>query len=176
MEKKLRIILPIVIVVLIYLVYDSIDRPIREQKKVSQIEGKIIERMRHIKMAQFAYRDLKNSFAPSFDTLINAMNNEKWPIIKVEGDPEDTLSVVKIDTTYISLYEYAFPNKDVVLDSLPYVPLNPNRVKFLMQSDIITVNNTSVPVFMLKDPEPYSKKRALTLGDLNQPVYTGNWE
>lgn len=176
MEKALRIILPLVILGLTYLVYDSIDRPIREQKKIDHIEGKIINRIRQIKTAQFAYRDLKNSFAPNFDVLISAMNNEKWPIIKVVGDPEDTLSVVSYDTTYISLYEYAFPTKDVNLDSLPFVPLNPNGAKFLMQADIITVNNTKVPVFMVKDPEPYNKKRALTLGDLNQPVYSGNWE
>ena len=176
MEKALRIILPLVILGLAYLVYDSIDRPIREQKKINHIEGKIINRIRQIKTAQFAYHDLKNSFAPNFDTLINAMNNEKWPIIKVVGDPEDTLSVVTYDTTYISLYEYAFPNKDANLDSLPFVPLNPNGAKFLMQADIITINNTQVPVFMVKDPEPYNEKRALTLGDMNQPVYSGNWE
>lgn len=176
MEKALRIVLPLVILVLIYLVYDSIARPIREQKKIDHIEGKIKTRLGHIKSAQFAYRDLKHQFTDNFDTLIQALENEQWPIIKQVGDPEDTTTVMTFDTSYISLYEYAFPNKDVNLDSLPFVPLNPNGARFVMKADIITLNNTPVPVFQVEDPEPYNPKRALILGDLTQPVYTGNWE
>lgn len=180
MEKALRIFLPLVIVVLAYLVYDSIARPIREQKKVANIEEKIITRLGHIKTAQFAYRDLNRNFTGSFDTLIYALKNEKWPIVKAVGDPEllalDSTAVVTYDTSYISLYEYAFPLADVNLDSLAFVPLNPNGAKFIMEADIITVNNTPVPVFQVTDPEPYNKARALTLGDMTQPVYTGNWQ
>lgn len=176
MEKALRIILPLAIIVLAYFVYDSIARPIREQKKIDQIEGKIIARLGHIKTAQFAYRDLNGKFSNNFDSLIYSLKNDQWPIVKAIGDPEDTTSQMVYDTTFVSLYEWAFPMKDVNIDSLAYVPLNPNGAKFIMQADIITINNTTVPVFQVMDPEPYNPKRALTLGDLSQPVYTGNWE
>ncbi|HCS20439.1 MAG TPA: hypothetical protein DIW47_07740 [Bacteroidetes bacterium] len=176
MEKALRIILPLVILVLAYLLYDSIARPIREQKKIAQIEEKIITRLGHIKAAQFAYKDLTGKFSNNFDTLIHALKNEQWPVVKAIGDPEDSTTVMVYDTTYISLYEYAFPTKDVNIDSLSFVPLNPKGTKFRMQADIITVNNTKVAVFEVEDPEPYNKERALILGDLTQPVYTGNWE
>lgn len=176
MEKALRIILPIVILGLIYLVYDSIARPIREQKKIDKIEGKIIERMGKIKTAEFAYRDLKNTFASNFDTLIYALENERWPIVKAVGDPEDTTSVMTFDTTYISLYEHAFPMKDVKLDSILYVPYNPKGAKFTLEANVISINSTNVPVFKVTDPDPYNPKRGLVLGDLSQPVYTGNWE
>lgn len=176
MEKALRIFLPLVIIVLIYFVYDSIAKPIREQKKTDQIEAKIISRLNHIKAAQFAYRDLNGKFTNNFDTLIYALKNEQWPVVKAIGDPEDTTTVMTFDTTFISLYEYAYPLKDVNVDSLSYVPVNPNGAKFIMFADVITVNNTPVPVFSVEDPEPYNPKRALILGDLSQPVYTGNWE
>ncbi|MDX5320502.1 MAG: hypothetical protein LPK45_05360 [Bacteroidota bacterium] len=176
MEKALRISLPIVILVLIYLVYDSVARPMREQKKIDQLEAKIITRLGHIKTAQFAYRDHKGVFAGNFDSLIYALKNEQWPIIKAVGDPEDTTTEMSYDTTYVPLYEYAFPMKDVNIDSLAFVPMNPNNAKFLIEADVININNANVPVFMVKDPEPYNKKRALTLGDMSQPVYTGNWE
>ena len=176
MEKALRIILPLVIIVLVYLVYDSIAKPIREQKKIDQIEAKIIARLGHIKAAQFAYRDLNGKFTDNFDSLIHALKNEQWAVVKAIGDPEDTTTVVSYDTTFIPLYEHAFPLKDVNVDSLAYVPVNPNGTKFIMKADVITVNNTPVPVFSVEDPEPYNPKRALILGDLSQPVYTGNWE
>jgi hypothetical protein len=176
MQKVLRILLPLVIIVLTYLVIDSIAKPIREQKKVDQIEAKVIARMGQVKAAQFAYRDLTGKFTSSFDSLIYALKNEQWAIVKAIGDPEDTTSVMSYDTSYVSLYEYAFPLKDANVDSLAFVPMNPNGAKFIMQADIITVNNTQVPVFMVEDPEPYNPKRALILGDLSQPVYTGNWE
>lgn len=176
MEKALRIFLPLVIIVLAYLVYDSIARPIREQKKIAQIEEKIIVRLGHIKAAQFAYKDLTGKFSNNFDSLIYALKNEQWPIVKAIGDLEDSTTVMVYDTTFVSLYEWAFPAKDVNIDSLPYVPLNPDGAKFIMHADIITLNNTTVPVFQVEDPDPYNPERALILGDLTQPVYTGNWE
>ncbi|MBI1222713.1 MAG: hypothetical protein GC180_08940 [Bacteroidetes bacterium] len=177
MEKTLRIVLPIVILGLIYLVYDSIARPIREQKKIDFIEGKIKTRLLEIKAAQFAYRDQKGTFANNFDSLTNALKDEKWRIIKTIGDPNsDSASEVSYDTLYVSLYEHAFPMKDVNLDSLAYVPMNPNGAKFEIEANIISINGTNVPVFQVTDPEPINKARALTLGDLSQPVYSGNWE
>lgn len=176
MEKVLRIILPIVILVLSYLVYDSIATPMREQKKIAALEAKIIERLNHIKTAQFAYRELTNTFAPNFDTLIYVLRNGQMPRIKVEGDPEDTTSQLTYDTSYVSLYAYAFENVQVNLDSLAYVPLNPNGAKFKMEAGFVDINNTKVPVFQVEDPEPYNKQRALTLGSMVEPVYNGNWE
>lgn len=176
MEKALRIILPIVILGLIYLVYDSIARPIREQKKIDLIEGKIKTRLLNIKSAQFAYRDQKGVFASNFDSLVVALKNEKWQIIKAVGDPEDTTTEMSFDTSYVSLYEHAFPQQDVNLDSISFVPMNPNNAKFEMEANVVSLNGTNVPVFQVRDPEPYNKKRAMTLGDMSQPIYSGNWE
>ncbi len=176
MEKALRIILPIVIIGLAYLLFESIAKPIREQKKIEMIESQIIERLEDIKSAQFAYRDLNGKFASSFDSLIYSMRNQDWPVIKVTGDPEDSTSVMSYDTSYIKLVKYAFPSKEVKLDSLPYVPFNKDGAKFDLEASVIEVNGTNVPVFQVQDPDPYNPKRALTLGDITQPVYSGNWE
>ncbi|TNE81048.1 MAG: hypothetical protein EP332_05470 [Bacteroidetes bacterium] len=176
MEKALRFILPVIIIALAFLLYKSVADPIKEQAKVDYIEGRIKERMGKIKQAQFAYRDRFDKFAPSFEELNRAMNDEKMPLIKVTGDKEDTNSVVVYDTTYISLYEHAFGETKVNLDSLPFVPENADKVKFEMKADVIVVNETPVAVFMIKDPKPYSKKRGLILGSTSEPIFTGNWE
>lgn len=176
MEKVLRIGLPILIIVLGYLVYESIAGPMREQKKVEALEARIVSRLQNIRTAQFAYRDKNNQFASSFDELIRALKEDKIAVIKKEGDEEDTLSVVTTDTMFVLLQDYAFPAQKANLDSIMFVPGNPNGAKFRMSADIITVNGVKVPVFLAEDPEPYNKKRALRVGSLSDPVYTGNWE
>lgn len=177
MEKILRIVLPLVIVLLSYLVYESVAKPVREQKKIARMEARIIEKLELIKTAQMTYRDKHNLFANDFDILITALKDEKMPLIKVIGDPEDTLSTVVYDTSYIPLSEAAFGKTSVNLDSLPYVPFNPQGAKFLMAADTIEKNGVGgIPVFEVSDPKPYNKKRALKVGSLTEPVYTGNWE
>lgn len=176
MEKALRYILPVIIIVLGYLLYKSVADPIREQAKVEYIESRIISRLENIKTAQFAYRDRFDKFAPNFDELVRALKNEQMPLIKVTGDREDSASVVTYDTSYVSLYNHAFGTNEVNLDSLPFVPESPDHVTFTMEANVINLNETNVPVFKVEDPKPYNKDRALRLGSTSEPIFTGNWE
>jgi len=182
MEKALRIGLPIVILVLGYVLYESVAGEVREREKIAKIEGAIIDRMNNIKEAQFAYRDTYNKFAKDFDELTRAMREDKRPIVKTinltAADGSD--SAVAGDTTFVSLKQIAFGAgaEDINLDSMSYVPYNPNNAKFKMDADIIEVGTDRilVPVFEVKDPEPYNEERTLTLGSLFEPQFTGNWQ
>ncbi len=182
MEKALRIGLPIVILVLAFWLYESIAGEVRERKKIELIETAIKKKMNTIKDAQFAYRDKYGKFAKTFDELTRSMQNDQKLIVKTQNTEasDGSDSAVAGDSSYVSMMQVAFgaDADNVNLDSIAYVPYNPNGKKFEMDADIIRVGSDRllVPVFQIKDPEPYNEERTLIMGSLSEPKFTGNWQ
>lgn len=176
MEKALKIILPIAVLVLSYFLYESVASRVRYEKEVQRVEEKVINRLKDIKTAQMVYKEIHGVFAPNFEVLISAIKTEKIPLIKQEGELIDSTSVVKMDTTYVSIIgpEGRFP-EGFVVDSLPFVPLS-DKVQFTINAGFVDKNGVKVPVFLVEDPKPFNKKRALRVGSMDEPVYSGNWE
>lgn len=173
-----KIILGIAVIVLAYTLYGVILEPIRYQAEVDRREAAIIERLNHVKNAQLSYKDVHGSFASNWDQLIASVKSDKLKILSMTGDPEDSTSVVKVDTIYVSIMDQYF--KGVAVDSLRFVPFSETGDTFLINAGTIKKNDISVPVFEVTDPNPYSKKRVkeknpLRLGNMFEPVYTGNW-
>lgn len=173
-----KIILGIAVIVLAYVLYSVILEPIRYQAEVDKREAAIIERLTHVKNAQLAYKDVYGNFAGNWDQLIASVKSDKIKILSMTGDPEDSTSVVKVDTIYMSIMEQYF--QGVAVDSMRFVPFSESGDTFLINAGTIKKNDVSVPVFEVSDPKPYSKKRVkdknpLRLGNMFEPVYTGNW-
>lgn len=176
MEKVLRIVLPLVALVLAYLLYETIARPVRERKKAEAVEQQVKARLLLIRDAQMAYSSKYRSFAPDFTVLVNALKNEEVPVVKETGDPADTSASPSHDTTWLPMREAAFGNRRVNVDSLPFVPMNAKGTRFVLNAGTIEVNGRQVPVFEVYDPDPYKNTRSLRIGSMSEAIYTGNWE
>lgn len=65
-----------------YLIYSSVMAPIRfDQEKEIRFEA-AVNKMLDIKKAQLAYKSIKGHYAPTFDSLVNFIESERFEIIE----------------------------------------------------------------------------------------------
>ena len=178
---------------LAYYLVKIIKDPIKFDKESAIRKEVVINRLKDVRTAQLAYKDLKGNFAGNFNTLINTLKNEDFPKVKIIGNPDaaeaDTSIVVEYDTTWIPMFEHAFGEgypKDS-LDFLRWVPYSDNKVELEIAAGIITENRTvKLPVFEVSAPEEivyaglFKEKidydHKFTVGSLTKATYSGNWE
>ena len=171
----INIILSVVAVVLVLLIIKTIKDPIDRQNIIDSNEKAVIEKLGEIKKAQMTYREMTDTFASNFSELISGIKNGEVKILKkLGGKAADTLENIQVDTSFVSAMEHAF-EIGYPIDDLGKVPPN-NEKEFIMESSLINRNGIDLPVFEVKDPDPISSKRTLTLGSLDDAVYTGNWK
>ncbi len=161
MRRVIQILFVLIIIVLGYLIVDSIMEPIRFNQEVKTREKATIDRLIDIREAQKAYKDVYRSYTSSFDTLIAFIDTGSFTVVKAIGDiPEDWLDemgfekarekalkegVISRENTYVpvldSLYQQGFAT-----DSLRYVPFT-NGITFTMTSGkLLTSSNLTVQV------------------------------
>jgi hypothetical protein len=76
MKNFLQIVLIIVALGLAYLIYKSIQDPIDFEKAREQRYAATIQRLKDIRKAQLAYKDVYGKFTGSWDTLIDFVKND----------------------------------------------------------------------------------------------------
>ncbi len=172
--KIIRIVLGVVIVVLAFLIFRSINEPIKFNKEKKYRYAQVIERLKDIRTAQIAYKSVKGSYASSFDSLLSFIKNDSFIIIKQIGNVDDTTAVIIRDTILASvkdsLYAPGFP-----IDSLPFIPFTEGS-KFKMQAGEIEKGKVNVKVFEVVDTDPFDKNQVLRVGSMTEPSNAGNWE
>lgn len=197
MKTAIQIVLLIVIVVLSYMIYDSIMGRIEFEKLAKERREAVIERLKDIRTAQIAYKSENGEYAKDFDKLIEWVKTGKIRVVKQIGDAEDSLALARgeviRDTIYVPAidtvfsYSYLGNRKDFFLDSLPFIP-NAGGDKFEINAGEITRNNVKVKVFEVFAPyksiykgletDKHSIKMddGLRLGSMTEPSTNGNWE
>jgi hypothetical protein len=194
----IKIVLSIIILVLAYLVYESIMRPLRFNREVATREVKVIERLRDIRSSQQFYKKLNNHYTGNFDTLIHFLEIGEIPVVNIIPDPEDTTFTKTINDTigFVSVADSLFKNhKNFTLDSLRYIPFS-GRETFEIQAGSIERGGLSVSVFEIrahfreylkgldrqlvinhiKSKEDIERFPGLKVGSMEEPSTDGNWE
>lgn len=195
MRIVINIVLSLVTVFLVYLLYSSIQEPIKFKRERTRREEAVIARLMQIRTAQESFRDITGRFAGNFDTLQHVLTTGKFKIIKVVGDPDDPnfTGEISYDTVYQPALEYV-QNLGIELDSLPYVPFTGRAVQFDIAADTMTYQGTMVqvvevktqrknfmgPIFsnpsFAKYDKGYDPNSYLKFGNMSQPNLSGNWE
>ena len=143
-----------------YKIYDSINGPINFNKVKEIRYSQVIDRMKTIRKAQIAHRDVKGYYANNFDSLIKFVDQGIFTLIE------------KKDSSYLQydrIYRIDMLREVVVIDTLGFVPVKDSLFKenndyklmskipidgldasFEINSDIIIKNNYRVPVFEVK--------------------------
>lgn len=65
-----------------YLIYDSVMAPIRFDKEKEVRYETAVAKLLDIKKSQMAYKSIKGNYAPTFDSLVNFIETEKFEIIE----------------------------------------------------------------------------------------------
>lgn len=180
----INLVLFVAVVFLSFKLYSIIQDPIKFEKEKEKREKVVIKKLLEIKSAQLAYRDLAGVFAKDWSKLIQTIERDSMPEVKIIGNPDDSTVVTVYDTVLVALKTKVFP-EGYNLPQLSVIPFSGGQ-KFKISSDKIDVNRVKIPVFevsasqaqYLKDMNPkyIDNSKSLILGSLTEGRYTGNWE
>lgn len=175
-----------------YVLYTQIREPIAFQREKQRREKAVIDKLIQIRKAQELYRGVTGHFAKSFDELKRGLEEGKFMVVQVYGDPDDPQNnPVRYDTTYLPAID-SVQRLGLVLDNLGKVPFG-KGAEFEIFADtvnyqqaLVDVVEVSVPykVFMgewadkkyRKYDEQYDPEKRIKFGDRNKPILTGSWE
>lgn len=193
MRIIINVVLILLIIGLVLALYGGIQEPIKFKAEKDRREQVVIAKLMQIRTAQELYRNITEQFAPNFDTLKQVLENEKFAIVSVTGDPDDPnfKGVIEYDTTYSPAID-SIRALGLNLDSLKYVPFG-GGATFDMKAEIIDYQSTKVPVVEVgtkrkvfmgnfgdtrfrKYDQKFDPEKPLKFGNLTAPNLSGNWE
>jgi len=194
LKPAIQIALVLVILVLIYFVYESIMEPVRFEKEKNLREEAVIQRLKDIRSAQLVHRTVHGRFNTSLDSLIEFAKTKDMPVIKAIGNVPDTLTeaealkmgLVQRDTIWVSIKDSLFRDSKYPLDSLSVIPFSGGET-FKLDAGEIERGYVKVQVFeAIANREQYMKgldfkvwyqrQDGLKVGSMVEPSTDGNWE
>jgi hypothetical protein len=159
MKAVINILLTVVIVILVYLLYESIMDPIRFNNEKDLREEAIKERLVDIRDAQVLFRQKYGRYTGSFDTLINFIKYDSIPVVYREGQLTDEMvskgmtereairqKLIVRDTTFIEITDSVF-SISYPIDSMKFVPFTDGAQFELAAAAVETGSRVVVQVF-----------------------------
>jgi hypothetical protein len=195
MKTAIQIALLIVILVLVYFVYDSIMEPVRFRQEVQTREAEIIQRLKDIREVQRSHRSRYQSFTGDLDSLVMFYNRDSLTVIRAIGHVPDSLTeseavrmgLVQRDTIWVAASDSLLRNVRYNIEELPYVPYGQGE-RFQMSAGFIERGLVQLPVFeasvepvvYMNDVDNwrvyYTREDGLKVGSMQEAVLDGNWE
>lgn len=149
------VVLPLVVLVLGYIIYTSIQEPVVFEKQRKFRETIAIERLKDIRTLQVAYKTKYNKFTGSLDSLIDFYNNGIITVVKQVGSLDDSLAVAQKrvfrDSIRIAVKDTLLKRPGFVIDSIAIIPLSGGQ-KIEMKAIIGKVSGVDVPLFEASIP------------------------
>lgn len=161
MKRIIQVVLAIAMVVLAYLIWESIQAPIRFNKEKDKRYAATIQRLKDIRTAQLAFKDEYGHFTANFDSLIDFVDNGSMKVVKAIGSiPDDLLAqgwteaialkegIITRDTIKIAIKDTLF-TQDFIGADLRIVPFTENA-EFEMATATVVTGSVNVNVFEAK--------------------------
>lgn len=159
MRNVIKIVLAIAVIILGYLLIESIMQPIRFNREMKRREKATISRLEDIRTAQVAFKAKFGLYTGSFDSLINFVKYDSFPVVRAIGSIPDSLyeagmteeealrlGMIIRDTVNISVLDSIFQH-GYAIDSLRFVPYADTNQFFLGATEIETDSKVRVKVF-----------------------------
>ena len=144
-----------------YKIYDSVSGPIRFNKVKNLRYAKVINRMKDIRTAQIAHKDVTGVYANNFDSLVKFIDEGIFTLTEKRDS-----SYMEYDRTY----RIDMLKEVIVVDTLGFVPVKDSLFKdtdqfrnmafipiegvedsiFQIKAEVINKNGYNVPVFEVK--------------------------
>ncbi len=163
MKIIIQILLVIAAIGLTYFIYEGIQSPIEFEKSKDARYEATIERLKDIRKAQVAYREVYGRFTSSWDTLIDFVKYDSLRNVRKIGELTDSmleaglterramrLGLIIRDTIRVSVRETVF-DKSFDPEQLRYIPVPDTIAEFDLGANIVmTGSGIKVPVFEAK--------------------------
>jgi hypothetical protein len=197
-QNIIKILLLVVIIVLAYLVVESIMGPVRFNKSVNHRSEAVIQNLKDIRLAEMTYKAIHGNYMADFDTLIDFLKNGEIPVVKMLPDPNDTTFSKTIRDTigFIPVIDSLFNDRhNFVVENLKYVPFTENDL-FDLEAGVIEKGGVEVNVFevsvhynkilkgldeqmvlnLIASKEQLERYPGLKVGSMTEASTDGNWE
>jgi len=159
MKLALQAVLWVLCIVFSYQIYDSINGPINFNETKNERYADVINRMKEIRKAQIAHKDVRGVYANNFDSLVSFIETGIFTLIEkrdssyMEYDRTYRIDmlreVVVVDTLgFVPVKDSLF--KDDSYKLLSQVPVESIDAKFSIKANVINKNGYRVPVFEVK--------------------------
>ena len=155
-------------------IYSSINGPIKFNQVKNDRYTKVIDRLKDIRSAQIAHKDVNGFYANNFDSLVSFIDNGIFTLIEKRDSSYleynrtyriDMLKEVEIVDTlgFVSVKDSLFGNNESY-KMMAKVPIDGTDSEFSINADIIDKNGYQVPVFEVK------VKKDIVLFDQNKDL------
>ena len=158
MKKIVQLILALVIVGLVYVIYDQISTPIRFENVKKAKEEAVIERIKDIRTAERAFKSKYQHFTGDFDTLINFVLNDSIEGQRRIVDEDDSVAMAQLKKAGKKSIETftVFAPKKLSPDQVKnfrYIPGTNKQAEFTIAAGMVTTESkVVVPVVEVKAP------------------------
>ena len=149
MKVTLKILLTVAVVVLVYMCYRSIMKPVEFEHEQEYRENLIKARLIDIRKAQIEYKNVHKVHAANFDELSKFLKEEKLPFLIKEGVLTDEQlekgmteqeavkkGLIRRDTVWVTAVDTLF-GKGYDVDDMRYVPTT-DKHEFAMDTATFT--------------------------------------
>jgi len=163
MKTVIQIVLVALVVILAYFLYTSVERPLDFEQAKKERYDATIERLKDIRKAEIAYKDIHGKFTGSWDTLINFVKTGELPLVRKIGMLNDSMieagwtekmalkegKIIR-DTIYVNVLDTIF-GKGYKIDEIKFIPVKDTVAMFQLGATVITTGSgIKVPVFEAK--------------------------
>ena len=160
MKLALQAVLWILAIFFSYKIYDSINGPINFNNTKNERYAKVINKLKLIRKAQIAHKDVNGIYSNNFDSLVKFIDNGIFTLIEkrdssyMEYDRTYRIDmlreIVVVDTLgFVSVKDSLFKNSNAY-KNFSNVPVDGIEAKFDINAEIIDKNGYRVPVFEVK--------------------------
>ena len=160
MKLGIQAVLWILAIFFSYKIYDSINGPINFNKTKNERYAVVINKLKLIRKAQIAHKDVNGIYSNNFDSLVKFIDDGIFTLIEkrdssyMEYDRTYRIDmlreVVVIDTLgFVSVKDSLFKDSNAY-KKFANVPIEGVEAKFDINADIIDKNGYRVPVFEVK--------------------------
>jgi hypothetical protein len=193
----IKVVLAAFIFLLGYLIFASINKPVKFENALNSRGEVIIAKLKDIRTGQNLFRNQYGRYTGSFDSLVNFLKTGKIPEVKIIPDPSDTTYTRTINDTigYVSIFDSIYARKNYPLAKLNEIPFS-NGDLFAMMAGKINKGGVDVAVFeasarletytkdlnkqlvvnRIKEIQDNSKFPGLKVGSMTEASIDGNWE
>ena len=146
--------------VLVFLIFRSINSPIKFNEVKNERYSKVIERLKDIRNAQIAFKSVNGVYSNDFEELIQFIDSAEFTITQKRDSSYmeydriyriDMLREVIVTDTlgFVSVKDSLFAN-NLDYKNMASVPIEGMESLFSLKSDIIDKNGYNVPVFEVR--------------------------
>ena len=146
--------------VLVFLIFRSINSPIKFNEVKNERYSKVIERLKDIRNAQIAFKSVNGVYSNDFEELIQFIDSAEFTITQKRDSSYmeydriyriDMLREVIVTDTlgFVSVKDSLFAN-NLDYKNMASVPIDGLESLFSLKADIIDKNGYNVPVFEVR--------------------------